>query len=119
MVAFRVSRESCTEQRVDIEENRGLRVRSFLISQEEEGGTVNLAEATHRPINRHRANTWSLGRERNPDASPSFPSRYPSSDFHVRLDEEETRKEDSVKAEKRLKFANITETILPRIAFGF
>ena len=79
MVAFRVSRESCTEQRVDIEENRGLRVRSFLISQEEEGGTVNLAEATHRPINRRRANTWSLGRERNPDAPPSFPSRYPSS----------------------------------------
>lgn len=49
----------------------------------------------------------------------SFPSRYPSPFRFPFAVKEETRKEDSVKAEKRLKFANITETVLPRIAFGF
>lgn len=51
--------------------------------------------------------------------APSFPSRYPSPFRFPFAVKEETRKEDSVKAKKRLKFANITETVLPRIAFGF
>lgn len=103
MLAFRISRELYTVAEDRGYENRAC-VYTIFFNLGRRGRSIDVA-LIHGALNEMDA--------------PSFPSRYPSPFRFPFAVKEETRKEDSVKAEKRLKFANITETVLPRIAFGF
>lgn len=103
MLAFRISRELYTVAKGGGYENRAC-VYTIFFNLGRRGRSIDVA-LIHGALNEMDA--------------PSFPSRYPSPFRFPFAVKEETRKEDSVKAKKRLKFANITETVLPRIAFGF